>query len=179
MLNAPTGGTSVGQTVGGLGIASASDWDTFGLGFSTINYSFTGAGETLFLEFDKEVQLNRVKLNMPTSSIFPSFVAVVYAVDESGERAATAGLSPTAGVANSIFGTSVGPVADGVGLGSTSFDVTAQNMVGKRFGFSGILGIDHIDTNYILGGVTVTVPEPTSTTLAGVAGMLCLLRRRR
>ena len=50
MATEPTALTVVGQTVSGLGVGSISDWDTLGVGMAFINYSFTGPGETLFLD---------------------------------------------------------------------------------------------------------------------------------
>lgn len=184
MATKPSEATSVGQTVSGLGVASPSDWDTALIGFSTINYSFTGPGETLVVDFDREVSLDKIRLGgLLASGAWITFAAVVQAVDENNNSIGTIGLSPTASVlATADSGTTLPAVASDAGVGELEFDATGALPKAKRFTFSGIIGIDHIDTHYILAGLEVTptpIPEVSTSLLLGLAGLVTLSSRRR
>ncbi|MDO5674264.1 MAG: PEP-CTERM sorting domain-containing protein [bacterium] len=186
----PTNLTSIGQTTFGLGVGSVSDWDTIGAGVGTINYSFTGPGETLFLDFDKEVRLNTVDLGgLWASGPWPQFTAVVSAIDENNTSIGMVGLNPWgAAVADWIDFDTV-PIANNYGFGSMGFALGELLPTASRFAFSGIIGLDHLDTHYILGGVDVTPVDPPSApvplpgTLAilgfGLLGMTGITRRKK
>ena len=163
MATEPTALTFVGQTVSGLGVGSISDWDTLGVGMAFINYSFTGPGETLFLDFDKEVRLNTVDLGgIWVSGAWPQFTAVVSAIDENNNNIGMVGLNPWgAAVADWIDFDTV-PYAEKYGFGAMSFTLGELLPTATRFAFSGIVGLDHLDTHYILGGVDVTPIDPPS-----------------
>lgn len=189
MVTQPTDATVIGQTVSGLGVGSISDWDTVGVGVAFINYSFTGPGETLFLDFDKEVRLNSVDLGgLWVSGAWPQFTPVVSAIDENNNSIGKVGLNPWgAAVADWIDYDTV-PYATDYGFGSMSFALGELLPTASRFAFSGIVGLDHLDTHYILGGVDVTPVDPPSApvplpgTLAilgfGLMGLTGIARRK-
>ena len=178
----------VGQTVSGLGIASGSDWDTLGLGFATINYSFTGPGETLFLDFSKEVRLNTVDLGgLWFSGVWPQFTGVVSAFNDNGDRIGMVGLNPLVGTIAGWAGSTDVPTVVDTGFGTANFAIGDLLPTAYRFAFSGVIGIDHLDTHYILGGVDVTPVDPASPvplpgTLAilgfGLMGLTGIARRK-
>lgn len=186
----PTNLTSIGQTTFGLGVGSVSDWDTIGAGVGTINYSFTGPGETLFLDFDKEVRLNTVDLGgLWFSGAWPQFTGVVSAINDDGDRIGMIGLNPLVGTIAGWAGSTDVPKVVDTGFGTASFAIGDLLPTAYRFAFSGVIGIDHLDTHYILGGVDVTPVDPPSApvplpgTLAilgfGLLGMTGITRRKK
>lgn len=141
MATKPDRGTSAIRTVSGLGIGSISDWDTFGLGVTTVNWSFTGPGETLFLTFDRPVSVEQIRLGgQQLAQIFPTTTTVMYAVDpETNKR-----IGPVQSM-NNWFNR-----PDMKNFGEYQFDMSGKLPVSTRFAVTGVLGIDHLDTMTIV-----------------------------
>ncbi len=70
------------------------------------------------------------------------------------------GLNPWVATIADWAGSTETPTVEDLGFGTASFALNDLLPTASRFAFSGIIGIDHLDTHYILGGVDVTPVEP-------------------
>ena len=171
------------QGLGGLGVASTTNLGDlfFCAQCGTVNYAFDGLGETLFLTFDQQVNLNSVSKHYVLGGLFPTTTSSVSAIDANGNVLQTLGLNVWASTfvgSTNLPGGVVGARADL--LGNVTFNVASKLPAAARYAFSGFVGLDHLDTNFILRGVDISpIPEPGTWALAvfGLAG-LSMWRRR-